>query len=79
MTENNKAYLLYDVEYDDYSFCAIFSTKQQLRKYIELHRKHNPRLCCCHIAELPLNPIDFVGMARLNGLVNMAELGLSKK
>jgi hypothetical protein len=78
MTKDNKAYLLYDLDYDDYNFCAIFSTKKQLREYIELHKKHSPWLGYCHIAELPLNPIDFVGVARLNGLVNMTELGLSK-
>lgn len=74
MNKDNKAYLLYDVEYDDYNFCAIFSTKKQLRDYIELHITDKPYLSYYYIAELPLNPIEYADRAEFNGFVKMEEL-----
>ena len=74
MTKDNKAYLLYDTEYDDYYFYGIFSTKKQIKEYIELHISDNPWLSYCCISELPLNPTDKIGRIEFNGLLHKEEL-----
>lgn len=58
---NNTAYILYGINYDDYIFHAVFTTKTLLDEYAS---KYGIKLNdgYWHYQELTVNPIDNEGL-----------------